>query len=442
MPPLFSVRKGKEMQEIDVSEVVVEERVRKHFDEKKIQELKDSILEKGLYHPIVLQDDSSTLVMGERRLRAIRSIYEEDETFYHNGQPVTVGHVPYSILSEMENYQILEAELEENILRDDLEWQERAEATRRLHEMRVSQYGEANHRGSGWSVTDTASEIRGEQAKGSQVSRVQRDLTLADHLDDPMVAAAKDEKEALKIIEREKKREHRRQQAEEASTSNTSHSLLQADSLETLKTFEDASFDIIITDPPYGIDVHKDKQRDGEYHEYDDSPEYLDQVAQALAEEGFRICKQEAHLYMFCDIRQWPSLAATFFVNGWDVWERPLIWYKGNTGSFGGTDWGPRRTYEAILYAAKGRRPVTALYHDVIDVPKPTQTEHPAAKPVEVYENLLRRSANPGDRVLDPFCGGGPVFEASEKFMAIATGIELNDDYYALAHENLRKINE
>ena len=48
---------------------------RKHFDEKSLNELVDSIREKGILQPItikVLDDNSFELIAGERRLRAAK----------------------------------------------------------------------------------------------------------------------------------------------------------------------------------------------------------------------------------------------------------------------------------------------------------------------------------------------------------------------------------
>lgn len=430
------------MQTIPISEIVLGERIRKNFNDDKIAELAESIADKGLYQAPVLQNDGKTLVMGENRIKAIQKLYDESRgPIYHNGQQVPDGCIPFSYLSDMEESSVLEAELEENILRQDLSWQERAEATKRLHDLRVSQYGDYNPgQNEGWSKLDSAKEIHGENRTTNDVRQVRDDLLLAEHLDDPDVQKAKNEKEARKVIERKAKEKERQERAQRVEAEGKNHSLHLADAQELISTWEDGYFDIICTDPPYGIDVHTQQQRDGEYHEYDDTDASLEMATHLLAYEGYRITKPQAHLYMFCDIRKWPDLRAAFWLAGWEVWERPLIWYKGNTGSFGGTDWGPRRTYEAVLYAAKGRRPVTALFHDVLDVPKPTQTEHPAGKPEDVFYDLLRRSANPGDRILDPFAGGGPVFGAAERLHAHATGIELSDKYHSIAATRLQEL--
>ena len=64
---------GLRVEELDVSSIVPNPfQPRKHFDEKALQELSDSIKEHGLLQPIVVieKEDGYLLVAGERRLRA------------------------------------------------------------------------------------------------------------------------------------------------------------------------------------------------------------------------------------------------------------------------------------------------------------------------------------------------------------------------------------
>ena len=49
----------------------------------------------------------------------------------------------------------------------------------------------------------------------------------------------------------------------------------------------------------------------------------------------------------------------------------------------------------------------------------------------------LRRSINPGDAVLDPFCGTGPIFPAAHELKCKATGIEIDAASYAIAYKRL-----
>lgn len=428
------------MQGIQMDELEVPDfRVRTSFDEDKIANLAESIRKNGLLHPIVLQDDGKTLLAGERRFRAVCRLFEEGHTnLTHNGTTFPSYTIPYTTVDNSTDDVLLEMELEENVVRDDLTWQERARATQRLHELRESQHGAYVPNHGGWATKDTATEVYGERNKTAKVSN---DLVLAQHLDDPDVASAKDEKEARKVIEKKAKRKQWEEASQNAEKVESEHTLINDSAFNILPTLEPETFDVLCSDPPYGIDVHKKAQRDGEYHEYDDSPEYFYTAIELLAEEGYRVTKPQAHAYIFCDISYFYSIATIFDLQGWEVYSRPLIWYKGNTGSFGGAEYWPRRTYECVMYANKGQRPVTAMYHDVINIPKPSATNHPAGKPPEVYEDLLRRSVHPGSKVLDPFCGGGPIFPAASKLQATATGIELAEHYHGLAVSTLKEMN-
>ena len=70
---------------------------------------------------------------------------------------------------------------------------------------------------------------------------------------------------------------------------------------------------------------------------------------------------------------------------------------------------------------------------DVITCPPDSNLGHAAQKPVALLDDLLRRSARPGDRVLDPFCGSGPIFPAAHALKLIATGVERDQTFYGMA---------
>jgi site-specific DNA-methyltransferase (adenine-specific) len=195
-----------------------------------------------------------------------------------------------------------------------------------------------------------------------------------------------------------------------------------------------------VTDPPYGIDIHKKDTFDNDQHEYDDSDDYFrSHVLGKMPQLAARACKPDAHIYVFCDIRRWNDLFVAFEVGGWTCWPRPVIWDKGNTGSFGNIEYGFRACYDAILFARRGDRKVTAGYRDVVPITQPTNLPHPAGKPTDLYVELLRRSCLPGDIVGDFFCGHGPIFAAAEKLNLVAHGWEVNEKYAQMAKETLAK---
>ncbi|KKK49198.1 hypothetical protein LCGC14_3137470, partial [marine sediment metagenome] len=201
----------------------------------------------------------------------------------------------------------------------------------------------------------------------------------------------------------------------------------------------DSFFDVILTDPPYGIDIHTKETFDADSHEYDDSDITFQDILATLPSIAYRTAKENAHLYCFCDIRRFTELLVAFELGGWTVWSRPIIWDKGNTGSYGNIEYGFRACYDAILFARKGDKKVTAGYRDVINITQKTTQAHPAGKPVELFSELLKRSVLPGDRVADFFCGSGPIFPAAANNKCIAYGWEINEKYHAMAAESLRK---
>ncbi|MCZ6775841.1 MAG: DNA modification methylase [Ignavibacteria bacterium] len=429
------------MKTIQIQEVVVpEERQRRDFDKKTLKELQDSIAgEVGLLQPIILRNDSVTLVAGERRLRAVADIYEAKGKFRHDNELVPDQSIPFVTVDELSVEQLHEAELAENAIRVNLSWQERARAIAELHHFRVGQRGLYDRSsGEGQSIKATASEVLGHEALGSQAQEVADAILLTEFLDDPLVAAAPDIKTAKKAIREDLANRERLARAKVFDSAGTKHTLILGSAFDV--EYEAGKYHTILTDPPYGIDAHKTDTFDADSHEYDDSIENFRTIVGWLPRTSFTLAAEQAHLYCFCDIRRFTELFVEFELSGWDVWPRPIIWDKGNTGSYGDIEHGPRSCYEAILFANKGRRRVTAGYRDVINITQKTNSKHPAGKPVELYTELLKRSALPGDHVIDFFAGSGPIFPAAEEQKVFATGIELNEKYHAMCVERLEEL--
>lgn len=424
------------MKSISLSNLIIpDNRQRRDFNAKQLDELALSIREIGLLQPVVLRNDGRTLLAGERRTRAVAILHEQHHQFNHDGAAVPGGHIPFVLASDLSAAQLYQAELEENIRRSDLSWQERVRSIAELHKLRGNQ---AAGRGEIQTFKATATEIKGDEAQGQEITEVSNAVILAEFLDDPFVSAAKDEKEARKILKEEMKSRERIKRAEEYDLTDIEHQLIQGSCYEIGSEF-DGFFDVIVTDPPYGIDIHKKEMFDVHTHDYDDSDEAFVEICEKLPAISNRITKTNAHIYVFCDIRRFNDLFVAFELGGWTVWPRPLIWDKGNTGSFGNIEYGFRACYDAILYARKGDRKITAGYRDVINITQPTNLPHPAGKPPILYSELLKRSCLPGDRVADLFCGSGPIFPAAVEQKVIAYGWEISTKYHAIAAEALSK---
>jgi len=416
------------MKSIHHKEVIVpDNRQRKQFKETSLIELAESLQKPhGQLNPIVLRNDERTLICGERRLKAMEFV---KRPFIHDGQQLLDGHIAYTTLGELTPEQLYEAELEENVQREDLTWQERVAAIAALHAFRLD--SDPNH-----TVKATAQEIFGEKVSGRKQQEVQKAIDLAPFLEDVLVQYAPDEKTARKAIKNELMNRERLSRVDALGDMDTTHKLYLKDGFSTPLT---NYFDVILTDPPYGIDIHTKETFDADTHEYDDSDEAFTKILSSLPTLAYRTTKENAHLYCFCDIRRFTELLVAFELGGWQVWPRPIIWDKGNTGSYGNIEYGFRACYDSILFARKGSKKVTAGYRDVINITQKTNQAHPAGKPVELFSELLKRSVLPGDRVADFFCGSGPIFPAATNNKCIAYGWEINEKYHAMAAESLRQ---
>ncbi len=78
----------------------------------------------------------------------------------------------------------------------------------------------------------------------------------------------------------------------------TEQRIIQGDCLEVMKTFPDKSFDLVLTDPPYGMDYQSSRRTD-KYEKIagDVSLEWLT----PFLKEAYRVMKDNSHIYLFCN---------------------------------------------------------------------------------------------------------------------------------------------
>lgn len=417
--------------------IYVGPRQRTEAPEAHIKELANDILANGLLHAISV-DKNGDLVAGACRLAAIKSL---NQPYMYGTESVQAGLIPVIMLSHTDQRVIFRVELMENLRRKNLSPLDEAKAVAELHRMFKEERGED------WSKADTGHELdkmRSEvktTMKGELRSNEWADKEVADAIllegfaNDPDVAKAKTRTEAVGIAKRKLEQELVAGLGAMQVGRTLDMEVIIGPCEGVLPTYQPNVFDGILADPPYGIgadDFGEQTMKSG--HQYEDTPESGLAIAATIFNEGFRVCKPDAHLYMFCDIRLWPSLISQARAAGWYPYPTPLMWHKPGAGHAPQVGYFTRR-YETILFATKGNRTLSKSHSDVFEYPPVKDKIHAAQKPVDLLAELLALSFFPGEHVLDPCCGAGTIFKAAHKTKIRASGIELDEKYYNICKQ-------
>lgn len=421
------------MKTLPISQVIVMDRQRKEIGPKALEELARSIHSKGLFHAVVIsqeEDGSYRLRAGERRLRAMDSLHASSLPFSHDGQLVPENHVPYTLISDLDEADLYELELEENLRREDLTWMEETEAKANLHKLRKSENPLQTYK-------ETALEVA--ELKGTthahEKQAVAKAVLIQEHKNNPRVKKAKSAEEAMRaILDEGEQKFLARLNMSTINQATSPHKIIKGDCREVLKTLPPATINTIICDPPYGIEAHNAGQESK--HFYDDSADNALDICKTILREGFRLASSRATLFMFCDIDHFVELRTYAAQQAWTVFRTPIIWDKtrGSRAPWGRA--GFQRSYEIILFAVKGQDEL--VYpggRDILSFPQDNKNDrtHAANKPEELLDVLLKLTTLPGEVVLDPCAGSGSIIPAADRRKARTICIELDETYYAQA---------
>lgn len=416
---------------INIAAVNIPPRQRRDISEEGLEHLKQSIVQDGLFHAPVLRRDADGahhLVAGERRLRAMKELHNDRTSFYYNRELVPEHCIPFTDTESSDEIATLTKELNENLMREELSWQDRVRALSDISKLRSAVNPKLSH---GDVAQEIVSKTNSKYAVGTVAQEISRALLTAEFLDDPDVKKAKSAAFAFNMATRKLRDEFA---AALTAESESNHTFLHGDSVDIIPTLDDR-FDCFIIDPPYGVNAqtfHPGNSPAEQVHEYLDSPE----KAVLFGKEMLWHCRdkatEDAHLWMFCDVELFIQLRDYARNLGWTVFRTPLIWNKGSTGYIL-RQANIRRGYELLMFMQRSEsRGLSQVLQDVITVSsRDGEKVHAAQKPVALYELLLRLStsgiANP--KVLDPCCGSGTIFHAAQTLKISATGIELDPNF-------------
>jgi DNA modification methylase len=202
-----------------------------------------------------------------------------------------------------------------------------------------------------------------------------------------------------------------------------------------LKAEPDCSYDLIVTDPPYGVNIHNaGAQRDKWGEEvFDDDTESTMSLMKKVFPEMYRVLKPDTHAYVFFAMTYYAEFKKMLEDAGFDVVPTPIIWNKTSQSAPPVTPYSFTQAYEPIFLCHKGRRSLNAYIPNVISMDRvsSSQTIHVTQKPTQLMKKLIEASSAAGDLVLDPFCGSGSTIIAAYESKRRVKGIEKDSDMCA-----------
>lgn len=445
MPEAQQVIPTPEQKMIDLRQILIPaDRQRQKVTEAKLHELATSIQAHGLMSPIVVCPVDRVrfpdapaqyvyqLVAGYRRFLAhaklkrmqIPAIMRDDVT---------------------DRLEQEEMELDENLLREQLPWQEEVAAKARIAEIRKAKYGDGIRE-----VAEHINESRGETwedirlAKALQIVPELGDSKNKSQAQNKLRLLMRRQELTIKAQELQQKKVEGREQE---GIDNYSHKIFLGDCLQIVKGWADGCLHCVITDPPYGINLDEGETKKGSPHPtiyHDNTYDIMDLTALAI-KEAYRLLREHTHAYFFFDIKAYPKIFKMLQDAGFTVEPIPLVWVKPGPGQVNHPDsrWGSG--YEACFFCRKGNRALlkqgqsNVLHYDPVPA---KQKIHPVEKPAALIRQLIETSTAPGEVIADFFGGSGVLAEA-----AIQTGrnfllCEKDPAYHAGILERLGKLSK
>lgn len=202
-----------------------------------------------------------------------------------------------------------------------------------------------------------------------------------------------------------------------------------------MKDIESGSIDMILTDPPYGMDL-KPQRVSGKFHGKkiinDDNLKWTD----LFFSDCFRVAQKNSVSMFFCNHHCVSEFIASSKSAGYEI-KNLIVWDKGHFGM--GGNWRP--VHELILICSKGRFVTHSnSLKTIIKYKKVHHTKsfHPTEKPIDLLEHLIFQPDYDPQLILDPFMGSGTAGVAAKNLNRKFIGIELDQKYFDIAKDRIK----
>jgi ParB family chromosome partitioning protein len=412
----------------------------------------ESIKEIGLQNPIVVTE-ARVLVSGRHRLAACTALGWEE--------------IPVVVV-KLDALRVELAEIDENLIRNELTVLERSDHFARRKEIYEALYPETKNGGdrrseairiqnldsekpptfieatattTGRSRSAIAEEVQISTALSEEVKEAIRHTPVADSKTDLLAlarlkeparqrevaekltsGAARNVPQAVRQLEDERR-------AATPAPERAECRILEGDVLDVLSALQDRPH-CVVTDPPYGLDVHRTRQGG---QDYADGEEYALALLRSTCDLLKHRLDPSAHLYFFSGytyLAAFKGVLSEFF----EVQDNPIVWVKDNHTMCDFSKWYPSK-HEYILFAKMpgSDRRLARCVPDVLTSARSRETGHSAEKPPELLRTLIEQSTLPGEIVLDPFAGSGSTGVAASDLKRRFLGVEIDPKWAGVA---------
>ena len=411
---------------IKVTDIAVHDRQRKDLGD--VDSLANSIHEYGIIQPIVLEMPETVqgreyrLVVGERRLEAIKRLGWAQ-----------LEHGKHFIFVDEANRNELRrsaVELEENLQRKELSWQEQVEAKQKLLELMQKTYGVAAvgartraeksgavHQGFG--VNKLAAMLGESAAQTSKDLHLARIMKVIPSLKaDLTKGAALRRAQILLSITTMSGGVNPQGGVAPGAKVDFLWTLYEGDFQSNCQNVADESVDLIYIDLPFGIDLPKLRRHGiSGLISYTDPMSEIVSLLPDIAKQSYRVIKSDRFAVFWFNWRYYSELLNALQNAGFKVDPVPFAWYK-HTNASQNPLFRYGIAYGVAMIARKG---VPTFIHpgkpnliEISNVP-PNERLHIAEQPVELVEKFINDMIISGATVVDFFAGSGTTGVAAIK---------------------------
>jgi site-specific DNA-methyltransferase (adenine-specific) len=219
-----------------------------------------------------------------------------------------------------------------------------------------------------------------------------------------------------------------------------------------LSCLANQSVDVLLTDPPYGINLHKTGLGPQSIQvTYHDSLEYIYQISGPFLDEVYRVLKPDSFFICFCSRELNDHLRGLITQKNAELEEqgrheealearsKDLIWVK-SRGGFTDVRFRFSSAYELILFCSRGRKRLTVPHPDIFTAKSVKKAEHAGQKPLALIMEILTVVSDMGEVICDPFAGLATTLAACVKLDRLGIGWELHEDTFGKACERVRRV--